>query len=94
MKTIRKLLFEFVPVLFGVLIALMINDCNDSRKTDNLRIKTIEIIKKKSEANIEDMESVMKNHKHLRIVPIRPSDAVLGRSSGKDRSNPNSFQIH
>ena len=55
--------WEIFPVLFGVLIALIINDYRAERKIDQQREEKIELIKDRIGSNMEDLKNTLDNHR-------------------------------
>ena len=65
MKRINQLLLDMIPVVLGVLIALYINNWNDSNKENKYREKVLHSIQEEVKENIENIKSVIPYQKAL-----------------------------
>ena len=78
MKNIKKLLLDLVPVMFGVILALMVNDCRDDRRQEKLRQNNLLIVEKRMDLNIESLEDVIINHEDfVKFLEDESNDNLL-----------------
>ena len=54
---------EIILVVFGILIALSINNWNENRKIRNAEIGILKNLKTELKFNLEDLQKINKQHK-------------------------------
>lgn len=65
MKELRKIILDLIPVLFGVLLALLINNYREGVKQNKLRTNNIEQVSSRIEKSIRQVEIAINNHELL-----------------------------
>lgn len=62
-RFLSRTAWEIFPVLFGVLIALIVNDFRAEKKLEVQRKEKVFLIKDRIRTNIEDLDNTLQNHR-------------------------------
>jgi len=82
MKTITKLFLETIPVIFGVLIALLIGDWKANYDDLEYMDKMIAVMKEEAYTNLEDLNSVIPTH--IRMIDTVDANLIDESLSVRD----------
>ena len=62
LRKVRKFVSEMIPVLLGVLLALLVNNWNEQRKDKAFVNKAFDAIKKEITENREELDKILPGH--------------------------------